>query len=173
MTAKNTKEQKMVKPAARIEKIPPYLFARIDKKKAEVRQRGVDLIDFGIGDPDIPTPQNIIEAMNRAVADPKNHQYPSYEGMFEFRKTVADWYKKRFGVDLNPANEVVTLDRLKRRYSHMPWAYVDPGDYVQVPSPDIRSTNSHRLRRGTPYMMDLKERELIFFPCWMKYLKKY
>jgi LL-diaminopimelate aminotransferase len=64
----------MAKPATRVEQIPPYLFARIDKKKAEVRQKGVDLIDFGIGDPDIPTPQNIIEAMNRAVADPKNHQ---------------------------------------------------------------------------------------------------
>lgn len=104
----------MVKAASRTEKIPPYLFARIDKKKEEARKKGIDLIDLSIGDPDIATPRNIIEAMNKAVADPKNHRYPSYEGMFEFRKAVADWYHVRFNVDLNPANEVVTLIGSKR-----------------------------------------------------------
>ena len=148
----------MAKPATRVEQIPPYLFARIDKKKTEVRQKGIDLIDFSIGDPDIPTPQNIIEAMNKAVADPKNHQYPSYEGMFEFRKTVADWYKKRFGADLSPANEVVTLIGSKEGIAHMPWAYVETGDYVLVPSPGYPVYKIATVfAGGTPYMMDLKE----------------
>ena len=152
----------MARPATRVEQIPPYLFARIDKKKAEVRQKGIDLIDFSIGDPDIPTPHNIIEAMNRAVADPKNHQYPSYEGMLEFRKTVADWYKKRFGADLNPANEVVTLIGSKEGIAHMPWAYVEAGDYVLVPSPGYPVYKIATVfAGGTPYMMDLKEENCV------------
>ena len=124
----------MVKPASRIESIPPYLFARIDKKKAEARKKGLDLIDFGVGDPDIPTPQNIIKKMKEAVDDASNHRYPSYEGMFEYRKAVADWYKKRFSVDLDPADEVVALIGSKEGIAHMPWAYIDKGDVALIPS---------------------------------------
>ncbi|HVN95467.1 MAG TPA: LL-diaminopimelate aminotransferase [Syntrophorhabdaceae bacterium] len=148
----------MTKAASRIEQIPPYLFARIDKKKAEARARGIDLIDLSIGDPDIPTPRNIIEAMHKAVDDPKNHRYPSYEGMFEFRKAAADWYKKRFNVDLNPATQVVTLIGSKEGIAHMPWAYVEAGDYVLVPSPGYPVYKIATVfAGGTPYMMDLKE----------------
>ncbi len=148
----------MVKAASRTEKIPPYLFARIDKKKEEARKKGIDLIDLSIGDPDIATPRNIIEAMNKAVADPKNHRYPSYEGMFEFRKAVADWYHVRFNVDLNPANEVVTLIGSKEGIAHMPWAYVESGDAVLVPSPGYPVYKIATVfAGGTPYMMPLLE----------------
>ena len=116
----------MVKAASRIEKIPPYLFARIDKKKAEARVKGIDLIDLGVGDPDLPTPAHIVKKMQEATADPRNHRYPSYEGMYEFRKAVADWYGKRFGVSLDPDKEVVTLIGSKEGIAHMPWAYLQP-----------------------------------------------
>ncbi len=148
----------MTKAASRTEKIPPYLFARIDKKKEEVRKRGIDLIDFSIGDPDIPTPHNIIEVMNKAVADPKNHRYPSYEGMFAFRRAMADWYKRRFNADLDPTTEVVTLIGSKEGIAHMPWAYVEDGDVVLVPSPGYPVYKIATVfAGGTPYMMDLKE----------------
>ena len=92
----------MPKPAARVEKIPPYLFARIDKKKNDAQSRGIDLVDFGIGDPDVPTPDHIVKVMQEAVARPWNHRYPSYEGMPEFRRAAADWFYGRFGVKSRP-----------------------------------------------------------------------
>jgi LL-diaminopimelate aminotransferase len=148
----------MAKPASRIEKIPPYLFARIDKKKAEARKKGIDLIDFGIGDPDIPTPQNIITRMVEAVADPKNHRYPSYEGMFEYRKAVAGWYGKRFGVTLNPETEVVALIGSKEGIAHIPWAYIEAGDVALIPSPGYPVYKiTTLLAGGTPYIMPLLE----------------
>ncbi len=148
----------MAKPASRIEKIPPYLFARIDKKKAEARKKGIDLIDFGIGDPDIPTPRNIIARMNEGVADPKNHRYPSYEGMFEYRKAVADWYGTRFGVTLNPETEVVALIGSKEGIAHLPWAYVEAGDVALIPSPGYPVYKiTTLLAGGTPYIMPLTE----------------
>jgi len=150
--------KKMVKPASRLEKIPPYLFARIDKKKEEARKKGIDLIDFGIGDPDIPTPANIIEKMKEATENSRNHRYPSYEGMYAFRKAVADWYKKRFSVKLNPDDEVVTLIGSKEGIAHIPWAYVENGDIVLVPSPGYPVYKiSTLLAGGTPYIMPLKE----------------
>lgn len=148
----------MVKPASRLEKIPPYLFARIDKKKEEARKKGIDLIDFSIGDPDIPTPANIIEKMKEAVENSRNHRYPSYEGLHAFRKAVADWYKKRFSVKLNPDDEVVTLIGSKEGIAHLPWAYVESGDVVLVPSPGYPVYKiSTLLAGGTPYIMPLKE----------------
>jgi LL-diaminopimelate aminotransferase len=95
--------------ATRIKTLPPYLFAAIDKMKQEAIARGVDIINLGIGDPDLPTPMPIIESLSKAAKDPKHHQYPSYEGMLSFRKAVAGWYKRRFNVTLDPANEVLTL----------------------------------------------------------------
>ncbi|MFN3479712.1 MAG: LL-diaminopimelate aminotransferase [Thermodesulfovibrionales bacterium] len=121
--------------ADRVKNLPPYLFAAIDRMKAEAKTRGVDLIDLSIGDPDIPTPQNIVEAMKRAVEDPSNHRYPSYEGMPSYRKAVADWYKRRFNVDLDPSTEVLSLIGSKEGIGHIPLAFVNPGDIVLVPSP--------------------------------------
>ncbi len=148
----------MAKPASRIEQIPPYLFARIDKKKEEVRKKGMDLVDFGIGDPDIPTPENIIARMKEAVSDPKNHRYPSYEGMPEFRQAAAQWYKKRFNVDLDAATEAVTLIGSKEGIAHMPWAYAQAGDVVLVPSPGYPVYKIATMFAGaTPYIMPLTE----------------
>ncbi len=148
----------MPTPARRVEKIPPYLFARIDKKKNEVRSRGVDLIDFSIGDPDIPTPGHIVKAMQEAVTNPRHHQYPSYEGMPEFRRAVAEWYLKRFGVKLDPDKEVVTLIGSKEGIAHLPWAYVEEGDTVLIPSPGYPVYKiTTLLAGGTPYMMPLLE----------------
>lgn len=124
-----------VKWAKRIEELPPYLFAEIDTKKQEMKAKGVDIIDLGIGDPDIPTPQNIIDALKKAAQDPSNHRYPSYEGMLSFREAAANWYKERFGVKLDPKTEVVTLIGSKEGIAHTPLAFVDPGDVVLVPDP--------------------------------------
>lgn len=121
--------------AARIKTLPPYLFAAIDKMKQEAIARGVDIINLGIGDPDLPTPAPIIESLAKAAKDPKHHQYPSYEGMVTFRKAVAGWYKRRFNVTLDPANEVLTLIGSKEGIGHIHLAFVDPGDVVLVPSP--------------------------------------
>jgi LL-diaminopimelate aminotransferase len=149
----------MVKPASRIESIPPYLFARIDKKKAEARKKGLDLIDFGVGDPDIPTPRNIITKMKEALDDPVNHRYPSYEGMFEYRKAVTDWYQKRFTVELDPVDEVVALIGSKEGIAHIPWAYIDKDDIALIPSPGYPVYKIMTLLAGgSPYIMPLTEK---------------
>lgn len=121
--------------AERLKKLPPYLFAEIDKKKQDARARGVDVIDLGIGDPDLPTPPHVIQTAQQAALDPANHRYPSYEGMPAFRQAVADWYAKRFGVRLDPATEVLTLIGSKEGTAHMPLAFVNPGEAVLVPDP--------------------------------------
>jgi LL-diaminopimelate aminotransferase len=121
--------------ATRIKTLPPYLFAAIDKMKQAAIARGVDIINLGIGDPDLPTPAPIIESLAQAAKNPKHHQYPSYEGMLSFRKAVADWYQRRFRVKLDPADEVLTLIGSKEGIGHIHLAFVDPGDIVLVPSP--------------------------------------
>jgi len=128
-------QAKTVELAERLKRLPPYLFAEIDKKKREARARGADLIDMGIGDPDLPTPPHIIEALKRGAENPEHHRYPSYEGMLEFRSAVAGWYGRRFGVTLDPETEVLTLIGSKEGTAHMPLAWVNPGDVVLVPDP--------------------------------------
>ncbi len=122
--------------ARRVASLPPYLFAEIDRLKAEVKARGMDIISLGIGDPDLPTPACVIEALYAAAKKPENHQYPSYTGLFAFRKAVSDWYKARFGVDLDPENEVVSLIGSKEGIAHFPLAFIDPGDLALVCSPN-------------------------------------
>ena len=119
----------------RLRALPPYLFAELDRMKQEQVKKGVDIISLGIGDPDLPTPPHIIEALAKAAADPANHQYPSYEGMLAFRRAAADWYQARFGVALDPAKEVLTLIGSKEGIGHLPLAFVNPGDVVLVPDP--------------------------------------
>ena len=125
----------MFNKAKRIQALPPYLFAEIDRKKRAALAKGVDLIDLGIGDPDIPTPGRIIERLTETVTKPANHRYPSSSGMMEFRQAVADWYDRRFGVTLDPATEVCSLIGSKEGVANMAVAYVDPGDVVLVPTP--------------------------------------
>jgi LL-diaminopimelate aminotransferase len=121
--------------AKRLQALPPYLFAELDRMRQEQAKKGVDIISLGIGDPDLPTPPHIIQALARAAADPANHQYPSYEGMLAFRKAAADWYGSRFGVSLDPASEVLSLIGSKEGIGHFPLAFVNPGDVVLVPDP--------------------------------------
>lgn len=121
--------------ADRIKNLPPYLFAAIDKAKQEARARGVDVIDLSVGDPDLPTPAHIVEALRQAAEDTSNHQYPSYEGKLTFRTAVADWYKRTFNVDLDPRNEVLTLIGSKEGIAHAPLAFINPGDAALIPDP--------------------------------------
>ncbi len=121
--------------ADRLATLPPYLFAQIDKVKAAVAARGVDIISLGIGDPDLPTPDFVIEALHQAARKPANHRYPSYDGLLSFRQEVAHWYKRRYAVDLDPQNEVLTLIGSKEAIAHFPVAFVNPGDLVLVCPP--------------------------------------
>jgi LL-diaminopimelate aminotransferase len=124
-----------VKPADRLGRLPPYLFAEINAKKAALMARGHDVIDLGVGDPDLPTPAHIIEALKAQAGNPENHRYPSYEGMPRFRQAVSSWYRTRFGVELDPDKEVVALMGAKDGLAHAPWALFNPGDKVLCPDP--------------------------------------
>lgn len=148
-----------MKIAQRIQTIPPYLFAEIDKKKEEAIKRGVDIINLGIGDPDQPTPNNIIEKLRESVTDPKTHNYPPYQGTAEFRQAVALWYKNRFGVDLDPNNEVMTLIGSKEGIAHIFLAFIDPGDFSLIPDPAYPVYKTGTLfADGFPYIMPLLEK---------------
>ena len=121
--------------ASRMSNLPPYLFARIDEMKAEQQKKGVDIIDLGVGDPDLPTPPHIVTALCEAAKKPENHHYPSYAGMPAYKSAVAGWYKKRFGVTLDAGKEVLALMGSKDGIAHIAEAFVNPGDYVLTPSP--------------------------------------
>ncbi|HHN64821.1 MAG TPA: LL-diaminopimelate aminotransferase [Nitrospirae bacterium] len=150
--------------ANRLKRLPPYLFARIDELKEEALRKGTDLIDISIGDPDLPTPDHIVEAMKRAVEKPEHHKYPSYAGMLSYREAVARWYKGRFGVDLDPALEVLSLIGSKEGIGHIPLAFVNPGDIVLCPTPAYPVYSIGTIfAGGEPYYMPLKE-ENRFFP---------
>jgi len=119
----------------RLALLPPYLFAELDKIKQELRASGQGLIDLGIGDPDLPTPQPIIEKLYQAARKPQNHRYPSYQGLLSFRKAVADWYFRRFRVKLDPQEEILTLIGSKEGIAHLPLALINPGEIALVPDP--------------------------------------
>lgn len=121
--------------ARRIETIPPYLFAGIDKKISAKRAAGADVISFGVGDPDRPTPNHIVDAAKKALDDVENHQYPSYFGLAEYRRAVARFYDRRFGVSLDPETEVLPLIGSKEGIAHLAVAFIDPGDIALVPDP--------------------------------------
>ncbi|BDG60665.1 LL-diaminopimelate aminotransferase [Caldinitratiruptor microaerophilus] len=154
----------MPRPARRIESVPPYLFAEIDRKRREVAARGVDVISLGIGDPDLPTPDFVVERMAQEIRDPRWHRYPDYEGHPAFRRAVASFYRRRFGVEIDPDREVLALIGSKEGLAHLIWAYVDPGDVVLVPDPayPVYLTQT-RLAGGEPYVMPLR-RERGFLP---------
>jgi LL-diaminopimelate aminotransferase len=121
--------------ADRIKYLPPYLFAAIDAAKRDAAGRGMDVIDLSVGDPDLPTPPHIVEALCKAADNPENHQYPSYEGKLSFRKAMADWYSETFRVKLDPASEVLALIGSKEGIAHAPLAFINPGDTALVPDP--------------------------------------
>lgn len=142
--------------ADRINSLPPYLFASIDKAKAEIIGKGIDVIDLGIGDPDLPTPPHIVEAMKKSLDNPERHKYPSYEGMLSFRKAAADWIRKKMKVSLDPENEVLALIGSKEGIAHIPFAFLNPGDVSLVPDPGYPVYNiGSILASARPYKMPL------------------
>jgi LL-diaminopimelate aminotransferase len=140
-----------VRVARRVESLPPYLFAELDRRLAAKRAEGIDVISLGVGDPDLPTPDHIVDAMRDAIADPATHRYPSYYGSPDFREAIAAWYSRRFGVELDPQLEVMALIGSKEGIAHIAFAYVDPGDEALIPDPGYPVYGvSTRLAGGTP-----------------------
>jgi len=141
----------------RLEKLPPYLFAELDEMKIKKEREGVKVIDFGVGDPDIPTPKHIIEAMKKAVENPENHRYPSYEGKEEFREAVQNFYKRRKGVDVDTEN-IIALIGSKEGIAHLPLAFVNNGDYVIYTEPGYPVYFSSTVfAGGKPFELPLRE----------------
>ena len=124
-----------IRPAQRLNALPPYVFARLDELKARAREQGIDLIDLGMGNPDGPAPQPVIGAAIAALQNPSNHGYPPFEGTASFRKTITQWYHRRYQVDLDPEVEALPLLGSKEGLTHLAMAYVNPGDLVLVPNP--------------------------------------
>jgi LL-diaminopimelate aminotransferase len=147
-----------MKLARRIEELPAYLFAEISRKIAEKRAQGVDVISFGIGDPDLPTPGHIIEALGEASRDPANHRYPESEGLPELRGAMARWYGQRFGVELDRKREVLALIGSKEGIGHIALCFIDPGDVALVPDPGypVYAVGT-ALAGGEPYFLPLTE----------------
>jgi len=125
----------MFKLSKKVQALPPYLFLEIDKAKRKARAQGRDIIDLGIGDPDQPTPQFIIDALSKAAQDPANHRYALDQGMPVLRNAISNWYKRRFNVGLNPESEILPLIGSKEGIAHFPLAFLNPGDLSLVPDP--------------------------------------
>ena len=145
-----------MKMAKRIENLPAYFYVEINKKIAEKRAKGEDIITFAIGDPDMPTPPHIIDRLCRAAQDPANHRYPETEGLPEFRQAITGWYNKRFGVSLDANSEVLPLIGAKEGIAHIALCFIDPGDTALVPDPGYPVYSiSTILAGGEPYYMPL------------------
>jgi LL-diaminopimelate aminotransferase len=125
----------MIRYSRRVQNLPPYLFVEISKKIAARKARGEEVISFGIGDPDIPTPVHIVDRLCEAARDPVNHRYPESEGLPEMRQAIAEWYLKRFGVSLDPDKEVLPLIGAKEGIAHIAFCFIDAGDIALVPDP--------------------------------------
>jgi len=147
-----------IKTAARLSLLPPYLFAELDRLKHEVQRTGVDVISLGIGDPDLPTPPHIVAALQRTSGLPVNHRYPDYQGLERFREAAANWYRRRFGVTLDPARELCALIGSKEGIANFPVAVVDAGDIVLIPDPGYPVYYSGCVfNGGEPYFMPLRK----------------
>ncbi|MDD3065637.1 MAG: LL-diaminopimelate aminotransferase [Endomicrobiaceae bacterium] len=143
----------------KLKKLPPYLFIEIDRKKKEAIARGADIIALGVGDPDMPTPDHIIKAGQKALEKSANHQYPFGAGMISFRKAVSEWYKSRFNVDINAENEVCALIGSKEGIGHIHLGFINPGDVVLIPEPGYPVYNTGTIfTDGVPYFMPLLEK---------------
>jgi LL-diaminopimelate aminotransferase len=144
--------------AARLDQLPPYLFIEIDNKKAAAIAEGREVIDFGVGDPDRPTPEFIIDRMAEAIYDPRNHHYPFGTGTLEFREACAEWMKKRFHASVDPSGEILALLGSKEGLGHLPVAVVNPGDVVLIPTPAYPVYLAATIfAGGVPHLMPLVE----------------
>ncbi|MCH8870067.1 MAG: LL-diaminopimelate aminotransferase [Chloroflexi bacterium] len=121
--------------ASRMDKVPPYLFVEISRKIAAKRAQGIEVISFGIGDPDIPTPDNVVEKLRETALDAANHRYPETDGLPEFRQEVAAWYQRRFGISVDPDKETLPLIGAKEGIGHVALCFIEPGDLALVPDP--------------------------------------
>jgi len=144
--------------AQRVEELPAYLFSEISRKIAEKQGEGVDVISFSIGDPDLPTPGHIIDTLTAAARDPANHRYPESEGLPELREAMADWYRRRFGVELDPRREMLPLIGSKEGIGHIALCFIERGDMALVPDPGypVYSVGT-ALAGGEPYYLPLTE----------------
>ena len=146
----------MIRPSQRIAQLPPYLFAELERKVSERRKAGVDVISLGIGDPDLPSPDILVEEARRRIGDPATHQYPSNRGLEAFRQAVADFYLRRFGVELDPDREVLPLLGGKEGVAHVCFAMLDPGEVCLAADPGYPVYTSGTLLAGaTPHLMPL------------------
>lgn len=144
--------------ANRIAKLPPYLFVDITRKIGEKRARGEEVVSFAVGDPDIPTPQYIIESLCRAAQEPANHHYPESRGLHELREAIAIWYYNRFGVVLNPETEILPLIGSKEGIGHISFCFINPGDIALIPDPHYPVYPVGTvLAGGEPYYLPLRE----------------
>lgn len=172
-------------PSKRFDLIPPYLFAEIARVKAEAVASGADIIDLGIGDPDMPTPDGVIDALTRAAHDPNTHRYDETpRGWTSFLEAAANWYGRTFGVELDAKTEVVQLIGSKEGLAHLAWAYIDPGDLAITPNPgytvyrvnslmaggDVYETplreENHYLPDLTAIPSDVARRAKLFYVCY-------
>jgi LL-diaminopimelate aminotransferase len=152
------KKALLFQPAERLKQLPPYLFAEIDRLKRDLVARGKDVIDLGVGDPDLPTPDFIVHALAEAAEDPANHRYALDRGMPAFRQAICRWFQNRFGVPLDPEKEVVPLIGSKEGIAHLPLAILNPGDVSLVPDPCYPPYKSGTwFAGGIPYLMPLLE----------------
>ena len=144
--------------AKRVGEVPEYLFLQITRKIAEKKAQGIDVVSFGVGDPDLPTPEHVLGALNRAALEPSNHRYPESNGLPEFREAVANWYHRRFGVSLDSEGEVLSLIGAKEGIGHASLCLIDPGDLALVPNPGypVYSVGT-QFAGGNIYWMPLKD----------------
>jgi LL-diaminopimelate aminotransferase len=149
--------------AKRLDLVPPYLFAELERKIEEKRREGVDVISLGIGDPDLPTPERVVRALGEAVADPTTHQYPSNRGLEPFRGAIAGFYEERFGLDVDPSTEVIPVLGGKEGVAHIAFACLDPGDVALAPEPGYPPYTSGPLFAGAEvhYLPLLAENEFM------------
>ncbi|UCD56299.1 MAG: aminotransferase class I/II-fold pyridoxal phosphate-dependent enzyme, partial [Candidatus Hydrogenedentota bacterium] len=151
-------EKFRIERAHRLGQLPPYLFSEIDKAKRRAIEEGMDIINLGVGDPDMPTPNNIVEALCETAPNPENHRYPPYEGLLELRHEFGLYMQRRFNVHLDPASEVLTLIGSKEGIAHVPLAFVNPGDFVLVPDPGYPVYRASAVfSGGIPYAFPLLE----------------
>jgi len=148
-----------IEPAERIKRLPPYIFAELERIINEKKRQGVDLISLSIGDPDIPPPPFVLDALREESSNPKNHNYSFSQGEPDYRQAVANWYKGRFGVNLDPKNEVIALIGSKEGLANIARAFVNPGDHVLVPDPayPVYANGATILCEGIPIIMPLLE----------------
>ncbi len=144
--------------AKRLDKIPPYLFAAINRKREELLAQGIDLINLGVGDPDLPTLPPVLQAMQAALEDPQTHNYPPYQGLREYRQATVNWMERRFGVvGLDPQTEVISSVGSKEALHNTALAFVEPGDFTLVPDPGYPVYRTSTLfAGGEPYTLPLK-----------------